>query len=34
MEHELDEDTQEKLQELLETQIASVLTKIDEEETD
>jgi hypothetical protein len=29
--HELDEDTQEKLVELLQAQISSVLTNIDEE---
>jgi hypothetical protein len=33
-EHNLDEDTLEKLEELLENQISSVLTKIDEEEHD
>lgn len=33
-EHNLDEDTLEKLEELLQNQIASVLTKIDEEEHD
>jgi hypothetical protein len=31
-EHNLDEDTQEKLEELLQSQISSVLTKIEEEE--
>lgn len=33
-EHNLDEDTLEKLEDLLQSQISSVLTKIDEEEQD
>ncbi len=33
-EHNLDEETQEKLEELLQSQISGVLTKIDEEEVD
>ena len=33
-EHELDEETQKNLEALLEQQIASVLTKIDENEED
>merc|ERR1712110_951546 len=33
-EHELDDDTQEKLEQLLEQQISSVLTKIEEGEED
>lgn len=32
LEHNLDEETQEKLQELLEQQMAGVLPKIDEDE--
>lgn len=31
-EHQLDDDTQEKLEELLQSQISSVLTKIEEEQ--
>lgn len=34
IEHDLDEATQEKLEQLLEQQIASVLTKIEEGETE
>ena len=34
IEHNLDEETQEKLEQLLESQISSVLTKIEEEDVD
>lgn len=33
-EHNLDDETQQKLEDLLESQISSVLTKIEEEEID